>query len=69
MVKEFTFTVEMDEEIKAEVDKLYEDLGLPFTDAIRVFAYMSVRMRGIPFPISLKTEKTRRKLIEFFLEP
>lgn len=61
-----TFEVEMEAEVKERVEQLYETLGLPFADAIRVFAYQSLLMRGMPFPITLKTRKAWLNLSRFF---
>ena len=66
MNQKYTFQVEMDEEKKVQLDLLFADLGLPFEDAIRVFAYQAIRMRGFPFPITLHTEEARQHLIHFF---
>lgn len=61
-----TFEVEMEAEVKERVEQLYETLGLPFADAIRVFAYQSLLMRGLPFPITLRSRKAWHNLSRFF---
>lgn len=57
----------MDEAIKEQMDLLCSRLGLPLEDAIRVFVYASVRMQGIPFPITLETTRAKKHLEQFFL--
>lgn len=67
-MEKYTFEVEMDPEVKAQVEALYEQLGLPFTDAIRVFAHASLLVQGVPFPLTCDGAKLRQYLIRFFAE-
>lgn len=61
-----TVEVEMEAEVKERVEQLYDALGLPFADAIRVFAIQSLLMRGLPFPITLKSRKAWHNLSRFY---
>lgn len=67
-MEKFVFEVEMDSKVKQQVDELYMKLGLPFEDAIRVFAHASLMVQGIPFPLISDKEKLRRYLVRFFIE-
>lgn len=67
-MEKFTIEVTMDPEIKQQVEALYGKLGLPFEDAIRVFAHASLLVKGIPFPLICDEGKLRRYLIRFFVE-
>jgi DNA-damage-inducible protein J len=50
--------------LKAQADKLFENMGLTLSEAIRLFLYQSVAEKRIPFYISIPSEKTRRVLEE-----
>lgn len=67
-MEKFVFEVEMAPEVKQQVEALYDQLGLPFSDAIRVFAHASLLVQGVPFPLICDGGKLRRYLIRFFLE-
>ena len=44
-------TIRMDEELKAQADELFADLGLNLSTAITLFAKQAVREQRIPFDI------------------
>lgn len=44
-------TIRMDEELKAQADELFNDLGLSLSSAITMFAKQAVREQRIPFEI------------------
>lgn len=67
-MEKFVFEVEMDSKVKQQVEELYGKLGLPFTDAVRVFAHASLLVQGVPFPLICDEEKLRRYLVRFFAE-
>lgn len=67
-MEKYTFEVTMAPEVKEQVEALYMKLGLPFEDAIRVFAHASLLVQGVPFPLTCDGGKLRRYLIRFFLE-
>lgn len=45
-------TIRIDESLKEEADRLFDDLGLSFTTAINVFVKQSLREGRIPFEIT-----------------
>lgn len=47
--------VRIDTKLKAEFDKLCEELGLTMTTAINMFARAMVRTKSIPFELSMHT--------------
>lgn len=51
MPKESLFQARMDTDIKEQVEKIYENLGTSFTEAVRVFAKASIMAKGYPFII------------------
>ena len=44
--------VRIDEKLKKEVSKVYENLGLDLSSAVRMFFKRSVQVGGIPFSVS-----------------
>lgn len=67
-MEKFVFEVEMDSKVKTQVEALYDQLGLPFADAIRVFAHASLMVQGVPFPLICDGAKLRWYLVCFFTE-
>ena len=47
-----TTTLRIDDGLKSDCDRVFEDLGLNMTSAITLFLKQVVRTRGIPFAIS-----------------
>ena len=45
-------TIRIDESLKEEADRLFDDLGLSFTTAINVFVKQSLREGRTPFEIT-----------------
>lgn len=45
-------TIRMDDELKAQADELFDDLGMSFTTAVNIFVRQAVREGRIPFEIS-----------------
>lgn len=45
-------TIRIDEDLKEEADRLFDDLGMSFTTAINVFVKQSLREGRIPFEIT-----------------
>lgn len=48
-------TMRIDEELKAQAEKLFSELGLNMSSAFTIFAKQAVREQGIPFEISMRT--------------
>lgn len=44
-------TIRMDEQLKAQAEELFSDLGLSLSSAITMFAKQAVREQRIPFEI------------------
>ena len=47
-----SITVRMDEDLKKQVEKLFDDMGLNMTTAFTVFAKAVVKQNKIPFEIA-----------------
>ena len=54
----------IDPTIKVKADKLFEQMGLSLSEAIRIFLYQAVAEKRIPFQISIPNEKTRKVLMD-----
>ena len=68
-------TIRMDEQLKAQADELFSDLGLSLSSAIAMFAKQAVREQRIPFEVKRtgtkiqtatdsSVEKLSKRLIE-----
>ena len=53
-----TFSVRMESDVKNELDKICDQLGLNTSVAINIFARTVIREKRIPFEISLATGET-----------
>ena len=51
-----SITVRMDEELKKQVEVLFEDMGLNMTTAFTIFAKTVVRQKKIPFEITASAD-------------
>lgn len=61
MAKDDLLQVWMDSEEKSDVEKLYEELGTSFAEAVRIFARKSLSMGGFPFSVVLPAKNKRSK--------
>lgn len=60
MAKTATIRARIDPELKAEVEKLFDKMGLSTTEAINLF-YRQVKMRnGLPFSVVVANKTTER---------
>ncbi len=60
MSRTATVRARVDPDLKADVEKLLRRLGLSTTEAINLF-YNQIRLRrGLPFPVEVPNEATRR---------
>lgn len=60
MAKSATIRARIDPELKAEVEKLFDKLGLSTTEAINLF-YRQVRIRkGLPFSVVIPNKTTEK---------
>ena len=64
MLKSAMIRARMDPVLKEEVERLFEELGLTTTQAITLF-YQQVKLnQGLPFPVRVPNEVTRRTFEE-----
>ena len=64
MSKSAMIRARVEPELKAEVEEIFQELGLTTTEAITLFYHQVRTRKGIPFEISLPNEttlKTARK--------
>lgn len=61
-MKESILEVKMDSDLKEQAEKLYEQLGTTFEEAIRIFAKQSVREKAMPFTMHLAGLEEKRIL-------
>lgn len=60
MIKTATVRARVEPGLKADVEKLLHSLGVSTTEAITMF-YSQIRLRkGLPFPVEVPNETTRR---------
>jgi DNA-damage-inducible protein J len=58
MAKNATIRARIDSELKAEVEELFDQLGLSTTEAINLF-YRQIRLRnGLPFSVVIPNKTT-----------
>jgi DNA-damage-inducible protein J len=64
--------IRIDDSIKKQADKLFDDLGMNMTTALTVFIKAAIRHRGIPFELTVDpfySENNKRTLEESFHNP
>ena len=61
-MKESILEIKMDSELKEQAEKLYEQMGTTFAEAIRIFAKQSVREKAMPFTMHLAVLGEKRTL-------
>ncbi|EKV56764.1 RelB/DinJ family addiction module antitoxin [Brachyspira hampsonii 30446] len=49
-------TIKIDDKLKNEADKLFNDLGLDFNTAINIFLRTSINTQSIPFKIEVNKQ-------------
>ena len=68
--KTATFQMRINPEIKQQVEEIYAQQGLSFTDAVNIFIQQSLNMEGLPFLASpengeyMKAKAVRRLMAE-----
>ena len=45
------FTVRLDTRVKAEAEKLFNDLGMTLSGAFNIFLHQALLVQGLPFPV------------------
>ena len=61
-MKESILEIKMDSDLKEQAEKLYEQMGTTFAEAIRIFAKQSVREKAMPFTMHLTVLEEKRTL-------
>ncbi|MFK0572912.1 type II toxin-antitoxin system RelB/DinJ family antitoxin [Endozoicomonas sp.] len=60
MNRNTTVRARMEEDLKSDVETVFQQLGLTTTEAITLF-YKQVQLhRGLPFPVRIPNEETRK---------
>jgi DNA-damage-inducible protein J len=62
MAKTDTLRVQIEPKLKAEAERILDELGLDADDAIRVFYKQVVLRKGLPFDVAIPNEATRRAM-------
>ena len=62
MAKEATVRARIDSGLKAEVEDLFEALGLSTTEAITLFYHQVKLRKGLPFEVAVPNDVTRKVL-------
>jgi DNA-damage-inducible protein J len=62
MAKTDTVRVQIEPKLKAEAERILDELGLGAADAIRVFYKQVVLRKGLPFDLAVPNEATRRAM-------
>ncbi|MEL7224970.1 MAG: type II toxin-antitoxin system RelB/DinJ family antitoxin, partial [Cyanobacteria bacterium J06576_12] len=60
MAKEATVRARIDSGLKAEVENLFEALGLSTTEAITLFYHQVKLRKGLPFEVAVPSELTQK---------
>lgn len=60
-------TIKIDDKLKNEADKLFNDFGLDFNTAINIFLLTSINTQSIPFKIK-KTKQLNNNSDNFYNE-
>ena len=68
-MKNTNVTIRLDDELKAQAETLFAELGMSLSTAINVFLRQAVREQGIPFSVSLRTESAKAPAEEEVDEP
>ena len=63
-----TLTIRLDDELKAEAEELFEDLGLNLTTAITCFFKKAIDVNAIPFAVGKKKRDKHQELVEALAE-
>ncbi len=59
--KTATFQMRINPEIKKEVETLYAQSGMTFTDAVNAFIQQSINVGGLPFLINQNSKEALRE--------
>lgn len=59
-----TINIRIDEKLKKQSEKIFEELGLGMTSALTIFLKAVVRSNGIPFPLEIPNTETEKAFKE-----
>ena len=62
MIKTEAIRARIEPKLKAEAERILNELGLDASDAIRVFYKQVVLRKGLPFDVAIPNEATRRAM-------
>ena len=48
------FTVRLDSRVKAEAEKLFNDLGMTLSGAFNIFLHQALQVQGLPFAVRIE---------------
>lgn len=57
MSEEVVLQIVMDTDLKSKAEKLYESLGISFSEAIKIFAQKSLEKNSMPFSADIEFKK------------
>ena len=63
-MKTVNVTLRIDEDLKADAEALFEDIGLSLNAACRIFLKRAVQEQRIPFEVRRPDRKTRKALAD-----
>lgn len=63
-MKTVNVTLRIDDELKAQAEELFEDIGLSLNAACRMFLKKAVQEQRIPFELSRPDRKTRKAIAD-----
>ena len=68
------FTVRLDTQVKADAEKLFNELGMTLSGAFNIFLHQALLVQGLPFPVrkehpNLKTLTAMREAIALANDP
>ena len=62
MAKTEAIKARVEPKLKAQAERILDELGLDASDAIRVFYKQVVLRKGLPFDVAMPNETTRRAM-------
>ena len=54
--KNTSMNIRMNKDVKLQAQKVFSDLGIDLTTAVKVFLRQSIRYQGFPFDVTLRQE-------------
>lgn len=60
MARDAMIRARMEASLKAEVEKIFKELGLTTSEAINLFYHQVLLRKGLPFKVEIPNEETER---------